>query len=85
MDKLSIALNNTVSGSYIAGQLLNHLCYADNMCLIGISSAGKQVLLKVCHSYSIEQSLLYNRNKSYSLCFQPTSIKFERPCFYLGE
>ena len=30
-------------------------------------------------------SLLYNGNKSYSLCFKPTSIKFERPCFYLGE
>ena len=28
---------------------------------------------------------MYNRNKSYSLCFKPTSIKFERPCFYLGE
>ena len=44
-----------------------------------------QELLNVCHSYSIEHSLLYNGNKSYSLCFKPTSIKFERPCFYLGE
>ena len=55
------------------------------MCLISISSAGMQELLNVCHSYSIEHSLLDNGNKSYSLCFKPTSIKFERPCFYLGE
>ena len=85
MDKLSITLNNTAIGGQIGGQLFNHLCYADDMCLISISSAGMQELLNVCHSYSIEHSLLYNGNKSYSLCFKPTSIKFERPCFLLGE
>ena len=52
------------------------------MCVISISLAGMQELLNVCHSYSIEHSILYT---SYSLCFKPTSIKFERPCFYLGE
>ena len=85
MDKLSMTLNNTAIGGQIGGQLLNHLCYVDDMCLISISSAGMQELLNVCHSYSIEHSLLYNKNKSYSLCFKPTSIKFERPCFFLGE
>ena len=54
MDKLSIALNNTAISGHIAGQLLNHLCYADDMCLISISSAGMQELSNVCHSYSIE-------------------------------
>ena len=85
MDKLSMTLNNTAIGGQIGGQLLNHLCYADDMCLISISSAGMQELLNVCHSYSIEHSLLYNGNKSCSLYFKPTSIKFERPCFFLGE
>ena len=85
MDKLSIALNDTAIGGKIGGQLLNHLCYADDMCLISISSSGMQQLLNVCHSFSIEHSLLYNGTKSYSLCFKPNSIKFERPGFYLGE
>ena len=40
MDKLSMTLNNTAIGGQIGGQLLNHLCYADDMCLISISSAG---------------------------------------------
>ena len=80
-----MTLNNTAIGGQIGGQLLNHLCYADDMCLISISSAGMQELLNVCHSYSIGHSLLYNGNKSYSLGFKPTSIKFERPCFFLGE
>ena len=64
MDKLSMTLNNTAIGGQIGGQLLNHLCYADDVCLISISSAGMQDLLNVCHSYSIEHSLLYNGNKS---------------------
>ena len=80
-----MALNITAIGGHIGDQLLNHLCNADDMCLICISSAGMQELLNVCHSYSVEHSLLYNGNKSYSLCFKPAFIKFERPCFYLGE
>ena len=85
MDKLSIALNDTAIGGTTGGQLLNHLCYADDVCLISISSADMQQLLNVCHSFSIEHSILYNGTKSYSLCFKLKSIKFERPCFYLGE
>ena len=69
-----MAINNIP----ISGQLFNHLCYADDMCLKSISSTGMQELLNVCHSYSIEHSLLYNGNKS-------LSIKFERPCFYLDQ
>ena len=71
MDKLSIALNNTAIGGKIGGQLLNHLCYADDMCLISISSPGMQHLLNICHSFSIEHSLLYNGTKSYSRVLSP--------------
>ena len=83
-----MTLNTTAIGGQIGGQLLNHLCYADDMCLISISSADMQELLNVCHSYSIDHSLLYNGNKSYSLCFKPNfkgmyanCNQFERPCF----
>ena len=31
MDKLSMTLNNTAIGGHIGGQLLNNLCYADDM------------------------------------------------------
>ena len=55
------------------------------MCLISISSSGVQEFLYVCHSFSIEHSLLYNGTKSYLLCFKPISIKFEIPCYNLGE
>ena len=42
MDKLSIALSDTAIGGHIGVQLLNHLCYADDMCLISISSSCMQ-------------------------------------------
>ena len=85
MDKLSIALNDTAIGGHIGGQLLNHLRYADDRCLTNIFSSGVQGLLYVCHSFSIEHSLLFNGTKSYSLCFKPISIKFERSCYNFGE
>ena len=61
------------------------LCYADDLCLISLSTAGMQSLLDICNSYAIEHVLTYNRNKSYSLCFKPKHIKFARPCFYLNR
>ena len=32
MDKLSMALISTAINDHVGGQLLNHLCYADDMC-----------------------------------------------------
>ena len=37
MDKYSMAISDTAISGHIGGQLLNHLCYADNMCLISVS------------------------------------------------
>ena len=42
-------------------------------------------LLNVCSNYATEHSLSYNANKSYSLCFKATAIKFERPTLYFGQ
>ena len=65
--------------------LINHLCYADDLCLISLYSAGMHSLLDICNSYAIEHVLTYNSNTSYSLYFKPKHIKFARPCFYLNR
>ena len=85
MDQLSIQLNRSGIGRDIAGYLINHLCYADDLCLISLSSAGMQSLLDIGNSYAIEHVLTYNSSKLYSLCFKPKHIKFDRPCFYLNR
>ena len=68
IDQLSIKLNRSGIGGNIGGHLINYLCYADDLCLISLSSAGMQKLLDMC-SYAIEHLLTYNGSKSFSLCF----------------
>ena len=38
MDDLNLALNNSGIGGYLGDAFLNHLCYADDICLISLSS-----------------------------------------------
>ena len=45
MDDLSIKLNQSGICGDIGGHLINHLCYADDLCLISLSSAGMQKIL----------------------------------------
>ena len=44
MDDLSISLNNSGIGGHIGGKAINYLCYADNICLIPLSSSAMQQL-----------------------------------------
>ena len=85
MDDLSCVLNRSNIGGRIGGEIVNHLSYADDLCLISLSSAGMQKLLNVCSKYATEHSLSYNANKSYSLCFKATTIKFKRPTLHIGQ
>ena len=85
MDYLSIKLNQSGIGGVIGGHLINHLCYADNLCLISLSSAGMQKLLDMCSTYATEHLLTYNGSKSYSLCYKPKHIKLYAPCFYSNK
>ena len=85
MDQLSEKLNASNIGGDIGGKLVNHLCYADNICLIGLSSVGMQQLLSICDICAKEHDLLYNGGKSYSLCFKPKCSTFNRPNFTLNH
>ena len=77
MDDLSIKLNQSGIGGVIGGHLINHLCYADDLCLISLFSAGMQKLSM--------HLLTYNGSKSYSLSFKPKHIKLYAPCFSLNK
>ena len=81
MDDLSIKLNQSSIGGVIGGHLMNHLCYANDLCLISLSSAGMQKLPDMCSTYATEHVLTYIGSKSYSLCFKPKHIKLYAACF----
>ena len=85
MEDFSCVLNRSNIGGRIGGEIVNHLSYADDLCMIYLSSAGLQKLLNVCSKHASEHSLSYNVNKSYSLCFKATTIKFERPTLHIGQ
>ena len=80
-DQLSIKLNRSGIGGNIGGHLINHLCYADELCLVSLSSAGMEKLLDMCSIYALEHLLTYNGSKSFALCFKPKHIKFMHHVF----
>ncbi len=53
-------LSNLGLGARFAGNLLNHLGYADDLCLHSLTSAGMQQLLDCCDQYALEHDLVYN-------------------------
>ena len=70
MDDLSMHLNSSGIGGYLGTAFINHLCFADDLCLISLSSSGMQQLLHICNKYAAEHQLLYNGSKSFSLRFK---------------
>ena len=77
MDQLSEKLNASNIEGDIGGNLVNYLCYADDICLISLSSVGMQQLLNICD--------IYVKDQSYSLCFRPKCSTFNRPTFTLNH
>ena len=83
MDELSMHLNSSGIGGYLGTAFINHLCYADDLCLINLSSSGMQQLLHICNEYAAEHQLMYNGSKSFSLCFKRKDLYFSPPTFFL--
>ena len=75
MDDLSITLNNAQIGCSINGQLVNHLLYADDTCIIAPSPGGLQKLLDICCTYAEVNTILFNDKKTKCMCFKPRSLK----------
>ena len=79
---LSIKLNQSDIDGDIGGHLINHLCYADDLCVISLYSVGMQKLLDMCSTYVFEHLLT---DINHSMCFKPKHIKLYAPCFYLSK
>ena len=84
MGGLSVLLNssNMGGGGQIGHTFLNHLCYADDLCLIKLSSVGMQKLLNLCSKYAFHRSLSCHAKKSFSTCFIPGIVKISKPQLY---
>ena len=57
---------------------MNHVMYADDICLLTPSAIGLQQMLGVCYNVSIENDIMFNPNRSIALVYKPKSNQL--PC-----
>ena len=75
VDDLSLDPAICKSGCYIDDQCMNHVMYADNICLLAPSDIGLQRMLDVCLDFSIRKDIKFNPIKSVCVVFKPKSSK----------
>ena len=63
LDDLSNELNNIKAGCYIGEVLLNHLMFADDICVLCPSVHWLQRILDVCQAYAESHGIIFNCNK----------------------
>ena len=75
MNNLSVLLNHSGIGGSLGGNLINHVCYAHDLCLIALSSSGMQCLLDIYDKYATGHQLTYNPKKIICFVFQTKTHK----------
>ena len=86
VNELSECLNKSGIGGSMNGTIINHMLYADDICIISLSSAGLQQLLNICNSYSELHDLTFNAKKSMCMYFSTSMNKHcGCPVIYLGN
>ena len=70
IDGLSDILNKSTIGGTLGGKPINHLLYADDLCIVSLSSAGLQQLLSICDQYCASHSITFNVRKSVCMFFK---------------
>ena len=70
IDGLSDILNKSSVGGSIGGKRINHMLYADDLCIVSLSSAGLQQLLAICDQYCAMHSITFNVKKSVCMFFR---------------
>ena len=70
IDGLSDILNNSIIGGSIDGIRVNHMLYAEDLCIISWSSASLQELLVQCDDYCRKHSITFNASKPICMFFK---------------
>ena len=66
VDGLSDILNKSSIGGFIDGKRVNHELFADDLCIVSLSSAGLQQLLSICDQYCAMHSIIFNIKNLYA-------------------
>ena len=85
IDDLSNVLYKFNIGCFIGSTCVNHLFYADDICLMAPSAMGLQQLINACEKYGIEHDILYNPIKSKCMAVVPSRYKLNLPIVTLNN
>ena len=85
MDDLSMILSKCHKGCHINGMCVNHLIYADDICLLAPSAKGLQYLLNKCETFRNENCLTFNVENSVCMLNESKAFKFKCPNVFLNN
>ena len=72
-------------GCYFNDMCINHVLYADDICLLAPPTSAMQTLLDVCYEYGIDNEILFNPIKSVCTVFKPKAYKLYLPTVFIGS
>ena len=72
-------------GCQIDNVSVNHVMYADDICLMSPSPAALQKLINICYDFSVQNNLIFNSSKSFCKVFKPRLYKLSCPTFYMNN
>ena len=58
----------------MGNMVVNHLMFADNVCVFSPSISGLQCLLKICGDYAAEHEIIFICNKTIGGSFLPKKV-----------
>ena len=73
VDRISSCLNVKKIGCKVKDVIINHLFYADDLCIFSPSSKGLQILLDICHKCASELDIMFNKSKCKIMVFKGTN------------
>ena len=59
-NELSELLNESGIGGNLGGTIINHMLYADDICIVSLSSSGLQQVHSICNDYCRLHHLTFN-------------------------
>ena len=85
MDDLSIFLSRSGIRCHIDDLCINHVFYADDLCLMALCAIALQELINLCYEYSIGIDINFNALKSYFIAFTPKLYKLTLPSLHINS
>jgi len=79
LDELPTQLGSARVGRPVGNMVVNHLKFADDICVFSPSISGLQCLLNICGDYAAEHDIIFNCNKTIGVLFCPEKYKQPAP------